>query len=111
MEQLPHRQRLQQPTPKPPRPIPLPPILRTPDQPIGLAHIVAKLEGSEDGVDGDGHAHLLRRVDAQRETREGCAEGGGIGRGEGCRGSGVAQAEGLDLGVEEMHSQTSEEAE
>ena len=50
----------------------------------------------------DGHAQLLRGVDAQRKAGEGGADGGRVRGCEGIRGPGIALTEGEGGGVEEM---------
>lgn len=111
MHQLSKRQGLQHPAPKPPRPVPLAPVLDPPDQSITLADIPPELERPEHGVYGNRDTQLLRGVYTQGETRQRSTDGRGVGRCErgGC--SGVALSEGLDLGVEEVAAEPGQEAE
>jgi hypothetical protein len=111
VQQLPKRNRLQHPAPKPPRPLPLPSILQTPYQPVRLANVPPKLESPESRVDGHADAQLLGRVHAEGETREGSTHGRRVGRGQGRGCAGVALPEGLDLWVEEVGAEAGEEAE
>lgn len=113
MEQLAERKGLQHPATKPPRPLPLDlaPSLIPPDQAPVLGHVPAKLERAEDGEERDRHAEVLGGVYPEHQTRERRTDRGRVGRRKGGGGAGVAVAEGLGAGVEEVGPQASEEAE
>ena len=70
VKKLSESKRLQHPATKPPRSLPLEAILLAPDKTIGLTEVPTKLQSTEDGVNGNGHSHLLGWVDTQSKTSE-----------------------------------------
>lgn len=110
-EELPKRQRLQHPATKPPGSLPLATVLNTPYQTIRLAVVPAELECAEKSVDGHGNAKLFRWVDTKRQASQGGANRGGVWGCESRGCPGVAPSKRLDLGIEKMYPQASEEAE
>lgn len=117
MQQLAERERLQHPTPPPPRPRtlyvfrPVGCLLPAPDHAAILGCIPAKLQRPEQGVYGHRHTELLGRVHAQRKTGQGRTDGRGVGGGQGDGGARIASAEGSGGGVEEVVAQSCEEPE
>lgn len=113
MEQLAERKGLQHPAPEPPGPLPLDlaPGFIPPHEASVLGHVPAELERAEDGEQRDGHAEVLGWVNPQHQAREGRPDGGRVGRRQGGGRAGVAVAEGLGAGVEEVGPQAGEEAE
>lgn len=111
MEQLAESQGLQHPATEPPGPLAVLPILDAPNHAVLLAHIPAKLQGSEQGVDGDADTHLLGRIDAKGKTRERGTNGRRKWRCQSCRRPWVAQPERLCLRIQEMGAEPGEEAE
>lgn len=76
VEKLSESKRLQHPTSKPPRSLPLDAVPLAPDKTVCFAKVVGKLQSAEDGVDSDGHSHLLSWVDAKSQACERCTDGG-----------------------------------
>ena len=116
LQQLPHRERLQHPTPPPRRPgtlhqFPSRPLFPPPQRTAILNSVVSELQRPEPRIDGNRHAELLSGVDTQRQTGEGGTDGGGVGGCQGRRGARVPEPEGEGGGVEEMAAQAGEEAE
>lgn len=99
MEKLTKGKWLQHPAAKPPRTIPLPSAFSAPDEALGLTHVPGIFERTEGRIDGNSHAHLLGRINAQSETSERRTDGRSVGRRQGRGSPGIAHAERLDLRV------------
>lgn len=111
MEQLSKRKRLQHPATKPPRPLSILAIPDAPDHALLLTHIPAKLQRAEHGINADADTHLGRRIGTESQARERGSNGRRKWRCQRCRRSWVAQPEGLCLRIQQMGSQSGEEAE
>lgn len=111
MEQLSKRKRLQHPATKPPRPLSILAILDAPNHALLLTDIPPKLESAEHGIDADTDSHLRRRIGAEGQTRKRGSNGRRKWRCQRCRRPWVAQPEGLCLRIQEMDTQSGEEAE
>lgn len=116
VQQLAESQRLQHPASPPPRPGPLYPaamvtLFPSPDHAIVLGTVPAKLQRAKQGVEGNGYAQLLRRVDAQGEAGQRRADRGRIGRRQRAADARVALAKGRGRGVQHVDAQPGEEAE
>lgn len=110
MEQLSKRKRLQHPATKPPRPVSILATLDAPNHALLLTDIPAKLQSAEHGIDADTDSHLGRWIGTESQTRKRGSNGRRKWRCQRRRRPWVAQPEGLCLRIQQMGTQSGQEA-